>query len=149
MPVPNEIASDVQAVDARGGLTYLRADRLLRRSEFVRVQQRARRVHLAHFVLLLVRSGRRDGGTETRLGVTAGRRVGGAVQRNRIKRLVREVFRRNRALFPRECDVVLVARSGADRLDYAAVVSELERVQNAIERTVRQLLAEPIQSSDP
>jgi len=149
MPVPNEIASDAHAVDAQGAFRFPRADRLLRRSEFMRVQQRGRRVHMAHFVVLLVRSGRRDGGTEPRLGVTAGRRVGGAVQRNRIKRLVREVFRRNRELFPRECDVVLVARPGADRLDYATVLSELERAQNAIERAVRQLQAEPIQSSDP
>lgn len=149
MPVPNEIASDAQAVDAPKGYGFPRADRLLRRSEFMRVQQGGRRVHLAHFVLLLVRGRRRDGGTDARLGVTAGRRVGGAVQRNRAKRLVREVFRRNRELFPRECDVVLVARPGADRLDYASVLSELERAQTAIERAVRQLLAEPIQSSDP
>jgi ribonuclease P protein component len=111
----------------------------------MRVQQRGRRVHLAHFVLLVIR-GRTS---HTRLGVTAGRRVGGAVQRNRIKRVLREVFRRNRELFPRECDVVLVARPGADRLDYATVLSELERAQAAIARAVRQLLAEPIQSSDP
>jgi ribonuclease P protein component len=158
MPVPNEIAPDAQAVDASRGLGFPRSDRLLRRSEFMRVQQRGRRVHLAHFVMLLMRGRppRRGQGQDpdqdsqhTRLGVTAGRRVGGAVQRNRIKRVVREVFRRNRALFPRECDVVLVARTGADRLDYAAVLGELERAQTAIERAVRQLLSEPIQSSDP
>lgn len=150
MPVPNEIASDAQAADAtidgeRDGHGFPRADRLLRRSEFMRVQQQGRRVHTSHFVLLLIRAGR----DATRLGVTVGRRVGGAVQRNRVKRLVREVFRLNRRLFPRECDVVLVARSGADRLDYASVLGELERAQTAIERAVRQLLAEPKASSDP
>jgi ribonuclease P protein component len=148
MSVPNEIAPDAQAVDASRGLGFPRTDRLLRRSEFMRVQQRGRRVHMAHFVLLLVRGRAWGKGEGTRLGVTAGRRVGCAVQRNRIKRVVREVFRRNRELFPRECDVVLVARSGADRLDYASVLGELERAQSAIERAVRQLLSEPIPSSD-
>jgi ribonuclease P protein component len=144
MPVPNEIASDVQAADASTGQRFPRAHRLLRRSEFMRVQQQGRRVHTTHFVLLLVRAR----GSITRLGLTVGRRVGGAVQRNRIKRVAREVFRLNRRLFPRDCDVVLVARSGADRLDYAAVLGELERAQTAIERAVRHLLAEPKPSSN-
>lgn len=148
MPVPTEIAPD-PLLDPReaGGSrdeTFPRTHRLLRRSEFVRVQQQGRRVHTGHFVMLVMR-----GLTPvTRLGVTVGRRVGGAVQRNRVKRVVREVFRRNRQLFPRDCDVVLVARVGADRLDYAAVLGELERAQNAVERAVRQLRAEPISSSD-
>jgi ribonuclease P protein component len=139
MPVPTEIASDVQAADGSRGLGFPRADRLLRRSEFMRVQQQGRRVHMTHFVLLVLRGA----SSATRLGVTVGRRVGGSVQRNRVKRLVREVFRLNRRLFPSDCDLVLVARPGADRLDYASVLGELERAQTAIERAVRQLQAEP------
>jgi ribonuclease P protein component len=150
MPVPTEIASDQLEPRETGGAcdeqaeTFPRTHRLLRRSEFLRIQQQGRRVHMGHFVMLVLR-GR---GTVTRLGVTVGRRVGCAVQRNRVKRVVREVFRRNRQLFPRDCDVVLVARAGADRLDYAAVLGEIERAQIAIERAVRQLRVEPISSSD-
>ena len=44
----------------------------------------------------------------TRLGVSVGRRVGGSVQRNRIKRLLREAFRLARAEFPPGYDIVLV-----------------------------------------
>ena len=69
-----------------------------------------------------------------RLGITVTRRTAGAVGRNRIKRLVREVFRRERALFPANCEVVLVARSGADQLDYAALRDELLRAQAALQR---------------
>jgi ribonuclease P protein component len=145
MPVPTEIASNPAAAAVPPVHGFPRAHRLLRRSEFVRVQQQGRRVHTAHFVMLVLRA--RGPDSATRLGVTVGRRVGGAVQRNRVKRLVREVFRRNRALFPRDCDVVLVARPGADRLDYATVLSELERAQTAIERAVRQLAAQPPPSS--
>jgi ribonuclease P protein component len=46
-----------------------------------------------------------------RLGVIASRRVGGAVQRNRAKRLMREVFRARKDVLPQSCDVVMVARS--------------------------------------
>ena len=108
---------------------FPRTARLLRRSDFVRVQGTGRRVHTPHFVILLVSN------AGQRLGVTVGRRVGGATERNRIKRLVREVFRRNRALFPPDCDIVLVARPGAERLDYAAVKSEVERAQHALFRS--------------
>ena len=54
----------------------------------------------------------------TRLGITVGRKVGSAVVRNRIKRIVREVFRRHRSLFPNQSDTVIVARAPATRLDY-------------------------------
>lgn len=110
------------------GYRFPRTARLLRRSDFVRVQGKGRRVHTQHFVILLMPN------AGQRLGVTVGRRVGGATQRNRVKRLVREVFRLNRELFPPDCDIVLVARPGAERLDYATVKSEVERAQNALFR---------------
>jgi ribonuclease P protein component len=44
----------------------------------------------------------------TRLGVSVGKRCGGSVQRNRIKRLLREAFRLARAEFPAGYDIVLV-----------------------------------------
>ena len=109
-----------------------RSDRLRRRGDFLRVQNGSRRVHTAHFIILLAPDA--NSGVASRLGVTVGRRIGCAVRRNRIKRLVREVYRRNRALFPRDCDVVLVARSGAERLDYGSVRDELVRAQAALAR---------------
>jgi ribonuclease P protein component len=111
------------------GQHFPSTSRLLRRSDFLRVQHTGLRVHTPHFVILVV-----SGGDGQRLGVTVGRRVGGATRRNRVKRLIREVFRRNRELFPDDCDLVLVARPGAERLDYDAVKSEVERAQNAMRR---------------
>lgn len=45
-----------------------------------------------------------------RLGISVHRKIGDAVRRNRIKRLIREVFRLNRDLFPASCDVVFTVR---------------------------------------
>jgi len=65
---------------------------------------------------------RADGAS--RLGITVSRRVGGAVVRNRVKRLVRETFRRRWRDLPAG-DAVVIARAAAGRLDAAAVGEEL------------------------
>lgn len=109
---------------------FARRDRVVHRRDFLRAQSQARRVHTPHFVLMAAPVA----GGRLRLGVTVSRRVGDAVRRNRVKRLVREVFRRNRTLFPSACDVVVVARAGAADLDYAAVRSEVTAAQAALRR---------------
>jgi ribonuclease P protein component len=60
-----------------------------------------------------------------KLGVVASRRVGGAVQRNRAKRLLREAWRLNRHHFAGGVDVILSARSDIVKVALADVVSEL------------------------
>ena len=55
-----------------------------------------------------------------RLGVTASRRVGGAVVRNRCKRRLRELFRLHRAaLGDLSVDLVINARKGCDRASWS------------------------------
>lgn len=61
-----------------------------------------------------------------RLGVVVSREVGGAVERNRIKRVVREHFRINRDAFP--CgDLAVFARPGAAQLDNGEIRAHLDR----------------------
>jgi ribonuclease P protein component len=95
------------------------------------VQRDGRRVHTQSFVIMVLPA------LTQRMGITITRRVAGAVGRNRVKRLVREVFRRNRELFPDACDFVLVARAGADRLDYEAVRHELVGARHGLQRAAR------------
>lgn len=46
-----------------------------------------------------------------RMGITAGKKLGGAVQRNRAKRLIRQAYRETETLFPVGFDLVIVARA--------------------------------------
>jgi ribonuclease P protein component len=99
------------------------SERLRRRGEFLDVQRRGRKIVTPHFLVFLL-----DVTAEgTRIGVTASKKVGGAVARNRIKRLVREAFRRNKSLFPSGKDIVLVAKRSANGLDFEGLVKELRQ----------------------
>jgi ribonuclease P protein component len=64
-----------------------------------------------------------------RLGITVSKRVGGAVVRNRVKRLVREAFRHTKERFSQSqgqgLQLVIVAKADAARLDYPRAYAEL------------------------
>ena len=67
-------------------------ERIRRRAEFQLVYDRGTRVHGRFSTVFALSNASAVG----RLGIAATRKLGGAVQRNRAKRLIREVFRRNK-----------------------------------------------------
>ena len=82
--------------------------RLRRRRDFLAVQQRGIRLHAGDVVVL----GLDTGGTRPRIGITVSSKIASAVERNRVKRWVREAFRAVAAELP-PLDLVVVARRGA------------------------------------
>lgn len=81
------------------------AERIRRRPEFERVYNAGARVHTRFMTVFVLP----NGGAGARLGVAATRKIGSSVDRNRAKRLAREVFRR-RKLAAAGLDVVVVPR---------------------------------------
>jgi ribonuclease P protein component len=94
---------------------FTRADRLLHSREFQHVTRQGRRAASDAFVVLVTLNGT---GAGPRLGVTVSRRVGNAVVRNRVKRRIREWFRRERARLPAGSRVVVIARKEAVVLSF-------------------------------
>jgi len=105
-----------------------RADRLRSPKDFVRVRREGHRHSSAHFVAQIAPARPTTSAyTAARggLGLSVSRRVGNAVARNRVKRLLREWYRRRRAALPPASDMVVIARPGAARLSAGDVAREL------------------------
>ncbi|MET0762521.1 MAG: ribonuclease P protein component [Thermoleophilaceae bacterium] len=107
--------------------------RLSRSGEFERVYREGRSHASRYFVVYAFpRSGDDE---DARLGVSVGRKLGGAVERNRIKRLLREAFWANAEAVSPGHDFVIVARPPAGELASAGG-------EAAIEEALRAVLAE-------
>ena len=86
--------------------------RLSRSGDFDRAYRDGRSHANRHVVLYAFPRGADDAGDEIRLGISVGRKVGGAVERNRVKRAIREAFWALSERLPAGHDFVIVGRSG-------------------------------------
>jgi ribonuclease P protein component len=109
-------------MDDRPGGMRQRRPRLTRSADFDRVYRNGRSAATRSFVLYAFPSSERDTDespgdrADIRLGVSVGRRVGGAVERNRVKRVLREAFWALDDELPEGHDFVIVARAGSAEL---------------------------------
>ena len=109
----------------------LRHERLRRRPEFLKVQRSGVRIK-GRYLTLFILPNNLD---VSRLGIIATRRHGGATRRNRVKRLVREIFRCNKCR--PGLDIVVLPRPGCLDVslltlesDYRAVFRRYEQTSN-------------------
>ncbi len=101
-----------------------REERLLQRSRFLYLSRRGRRLQNALFILCYDRS---QAGC-SRLGITVTKKVGGAVTRNRIKRVCREFFRHRKHIIKNAWDINLIAKRQAASLSNSVLVCSLDQL---------------------
>lgn len=108
-----------------------RVNRVRKRAEYLEIQGRGARVNGDCLVFIVMR---RERGAPLRLGITASRKIGGAVQRNRAKRLIREAFRAVFDELPPALDIVVIVRRPLGDRKQQAVTEEWQRVLPRIRR---------------
>ena len=111
--------------------TLPHGERLRKRGQFTAVQGRGKKYPSERFVIFVLpqpKVGGEPSLAPARLGITVSRKVGVAVVRNRVKRLVREAFRLRKTLFPKGLDIVFIARPTAKASELSEVVREMEKL---------------------
>lgn len=106
---------------------FKRHERIRRRPDFQRIYAEGARIHGRFSTVFVLANNLAKG----RLGIAATKKLGGAVQRNRAKRLIREVFRRNK--IAQGFDVVVIPKR--ELLDASLTVLEAD-YRNVLERRI-------------
>lgn len=124
----------------QAGASFPRAARLLKHCDFDRVYKQGRRHFSPHMTVFYLRQAEgalpETGLPErsSRVGFTVGRMLGGAVERNRIKRRLREAVRLRRSVLEGACavDVVINPKKSVLTLEFSLVLEEVGRALDVI-----------------
>ena len=130
------------AADAGGG--FSRSGRLLKHSDFDRVYKQGRRHFSSHMTVFYLRRAEAENDSPegkpqdlgARIGLTVGKVLGGAVQRNRIKRRLREAVRLRRLALSGAgaIDVVINPKKSVLTLEFSVVLDEVGKALEVVTR---------------
>jgi ribonuclease P protein component len=130
----------VEQPAAKAGGSFPRSGRLLKHSDFDRVYKKGRRHFSSHMTVFYLRQAEDVSPTDAlpgksaRVGFTVGKVLGGAVDRNRIKRRLREAVRQRRSVLQNAgaVDVVINPKKSVLTLEFSLVLEEVGRALEAI-----------------
>jgi len=124
------------------GTGFPRSARLLKHSDFDRVYKRGRRHFSPHMTVFYLQPENGLQQRSARVGFTVGRQLGGAVERNRIKRRLREAVRLRRAALRGPVDIVINPKKSVLTLDFVTVLEEIGLAFEAIDKAMKKRMAE-------
>lgn len=107
--------------------------RLLRHADFERVYKQGRRHFAAHLTVFYLP---RRQGEGLRIGFTVGKVLGGAVERNRMKRRLRETVRLHWPGIPVPVDVVINPKKSVLKVEFSELGNEISRAFVVIQKSL-------------
>jgi len=113
--------ASVSRSDGGADRTFSRASRLRSRKLFLDIYDRGQRVSGKHLVVFALPAAT----GQSRLGITATKKLGHAAERNRIKRIIREVFRHRRDEAGGPLDLVVNVKPTARDQSHAQIAADL------------------------
>jgi ribonuclease P protein component len=120
---------------APNGTKFPRHRKLLRHGDFQQVYQQGRRQFAPHMTLFY--RARVLEGSGPRVGLTVGRVLGGAVERNRIKRRLREAVRASLPALTAAVDVVINPKKSVLDMDFATLRAEVAGALRAVQEKAK------------
>ncbi len=129
---------DCMAPTKAGG--FPREARLLRHADFQRVYKQGRRHFSPSMTVFYWARTEAVAADGLRIGLTVGRALGGAVERNRMKRRLREAVRMTRPVGGVAADVVINPKKTVLAAEFSGVVKEVARAFAAIEQRLQQVV---------
>jgi len=103
------------------GFSFKREEKIRKHSEYTVIYKKGAKKESHYFKIAVLPNNLRW----RRFGLTVSKRIGNAVQRNYVKRRLREYCRLNKENLPESSDIVVTAKQGAQKLTYAAMCTEL------------------------
>jgi ribonuclease P protein component len=113
--------------------TFPRTARLLRHADFERVYKQGRR-HFAALITVFYLA--RAEASGPRVGFTIGRGLGGAVERNRMKRRLREAVRKHRGSLTVAVDVVINPKKSLLTADFSEITNQIQKAFEVIQKSL-------------
>jgi ribonuclease P protein component len=110
--------------------TFPRSSRLLKHADFQAVYKQGKKHFSGHVIAFYRENGSSEG---ARVGFTVGKVLGGAVERNRIRRRMRAAVRRHLAELAKPLDVVLHPRKSVLTLEFSRLENEIGQVFAAVQ----------------
>ncbi len=107
---------------------FSKQNRLLKKSEFRHLFKNGTKINTRNFIAYVQNTHEKN----SRLGLTVSKKVGNAIARNRIKRISREYFRKNKGRYKTIKDINLIAKAPVSKLSNEAVVESLKYIFDKI-----------------